>query len=685
MMKRLALLLAFASALGAQTLTTLTGTIKDLSGSTVTSGRIVFTTTLNPGQDLTIPGVGRFVPSTTYCRISNSGQPVSNTPPYTAACQITKNTALSPSGTSYATCVQPYNVQPGGCFNFFATLDTVDISTIAPTPTTLPTNYAGMQGPPFDVQGAWLSTFSYRTGQVATYNNAVYMSLLSPNLNHIPSSSPTYWEQISLPGSVVVSPTLDQTIAQPDGTSFTPNRQNGVVYNVREWCATPGVLDDTCFSRAITNIASHGFVGYAGHIYAELVVSPEIYTFAHQVTIPAGINIGIHGTMESGVYGSTVNTDASDAFLVLSDNVDIQHISFFGTPAAAAKHNGIVLGSSTVEVFDSHINWNWFINQNYAIRAVNVSGLDISHNTWDSGTSYGFFSDSTAGDVKVQDIIAVGVRGFNEINVFKIHGDGTDNYSDILIDGIFDNTQAGDTAIDINNVRSVKITGNFNNNPYDILLTGVNGAVVGPFTGHNNYLESIRVVSSNNVGINNGSYTNVGLGQSASGYLIDVTGSNGTIVHAVSSISTNGTPTGNVLNGLHIDATSTGSDVFANNLKAQTGAAEVNLDASTLTPMSGIKVGASVVNGVGLQHTRQSGCTTATSTGASCTTVITWPIALPNTNYTWSCSAEGFTGLPIIVGTTAKSSTAITLQITNLLTTGVASSVTLVNCIAAHD
>src|SRR6185295_1074679 len=131
------------TSLSAQTLTTITGTIKDLSGATVTSGRIVFTTTLNPGQDGTIPGNARFVPSTIYCRINNSGQPVSNTPPYTGACTITKSTALSPSGTSYATCVQPYNVSPGGCFNFFATADSVDISTIAPTPSQLPTNYAG--------------------------------------------------------------------------------------------------------------------------------------------------------------------------------------------------------------------------------------------------------------------------------------------------------------------------------------------------------------------------------------------------------------------------------------------------------------------------------------------------------------------------------------------------------------
>lgn len=147
-MKKLLPLLVFAQVMAAQTVTTtLTGTIKDLAGNTVTSGRILFTSSLKSGQDSTIPGTARFVPSTVTCLINASGNPVAS-PGGTAPCVITKNTAMSPAGTSYVVNIQPYNVSPGAIFNFYAIADTVDISTISPTPSQLPTNYQGVQGPP---------------------------------------------------------------------------------------------------------------------------------------------------------------------------------------------------------------------------------------------------------------------------------------------------------------------------------------------------------------------------------------------------------------------------------------------------------------------------------------------------------------------------------------------------------
>jgi hypothetical protein len=53
----------------------------------------------------------------------------------TSACVQTKNTSLTPTGTSYKLCIQPYNATPGSCFNIFAVNDSVDISTLVPTPT----------------------------------------------------------------------------------------------------------------------------------------------------------------------------------------------------------------------------------------------------------------------------------------------------------------------------------------------------------------------------------------------------------------------------------------------------------------------------------------------------------------------------------------------------------------------
>lgn len=186
-------------------LTTLTGTIRDTTGAVVTSGRIAFTTTLSGTQDATIPGVARFVPTTTYCSISGAGSPVSSSG--SGPCTVVSNTALSPAGTSYTVCIQPYNVSPGGCFNFFALTQTVDISTVAPTPGKLPTNFTGVQGP--IGQGLlWRGTYNpltpYAVGDAVYFQGAAYIALQA-NSNASPQQpniSPTVWGPID-PGAAL--------------------------------------------------------------------------------------------------------------------------------------------------------------------------------------------------------------------------------------------------------------------------------------------------------------------------------------------------------------------------------------------------------------------------------------------------------------------------------------------------
>src|SRR5579859_1293307 len=109
-MKKLWVLAAFlAATMGyAQTTTTYTGTIKDLDGVTVTSGRITFQ--LNAPSGGSIPGIGSFVSSTVSCLINGSGSPVASDG--VSPCVITNNSALTPTGTSYTICRQPYNVVP---------------------------------------------------------------------------------------------------------------------------------------------------------------------------------------------------------------------------------------------------------------------------------------------------------------------------------------------------------------------------------------------------------------------------------------------------------------------------------------------------------------------------------------------------------------------------------------------
>ena len=197
------MILASAAALG-QTMTTYTGTIKDLAQQVVTTGQVTFT--LAPPTDSTVPGVGRFTPSTTNCNINPDG----TLSGYVAgvvsgACRVTKNTALSPGGTSYRICIQPQYATPGSCLYDYALQDTKDISTIAPTLSTGPINYGGIPGtpgppgPPLDFVGPWNSTFTYSLGQTVSYNGVVYVSLLQPNLNNNPASNPSDWSSIYVP------------------------------------------------------------------------------------------------------------------------------------------------------------------------------------------------------------------------------------------------------------------------------------------------------------------------------------------------------------------------------------------------------------------------------------------------------------------------------------------------------
>ncbi|HEY6407296.1 MAG TPA: hypothetical protein VIY29_07510, partial [Ktedonobacteraceae bacterium] len=124
---------------------TYTGTIKDLTGTAVTSGKITFT--LTPSTDSTVSGTARFVATVVSCGISATGNPVAISDGV-SACTVTSNLALSPTGTSYRICIQAYFATPGSCFHDYALGGTKDISTIAPTLSTGPINYGGVQGPP---------------------------------------------------------------------------------------------------------------------------------------------------------------------------------------------------------------------------------------------------------------------------------------------------------------------------------------------------------------------------------------------------------------------------------------------------------------------------------------------------------------------------------------------------------
>lgn len=114
--------------------TTITGTIKDLTNTVVSSGKVVFT--LKPSVDTTISGNARFTPGAPItCYIQSNGTLLNAA--QSAACVVTTNTSLTPAGTSYRVDICPY-MACASSFNFYAINSSYDISTIVPTPTTGP-------------------------------------------------------------------------------------------------------------------------------------------------------------------------------------------------------------------------------------------------------------------------------------------------------------------------------------------------------------------------------------------------------------------------------------------------------------------------------------------------------------------------------------------------------------------
>ncbi len=53
----------------------------------------------------------------------------------------------------------------------------------------------GDNGEGFSFEGKWQSTLSYSYGDLVTYEDVCYSSLVNNNLNHIPDSSPTHWKR----------------------------------------------------------------------------------------------------------------------------------------------------------------------------------------------------------------------------------------------------------------------------------------------------------------------------------------------------------------------------------------------------------------------------------------------------------------------------------------------------------
>jgi hypothetical protein len=475
-----------------------------------------------------------------------------------------------------------------------------------------------------------------------------------------------------------------QSVAQPTKTSFGVSTFNGVYY-ANQWCATPGTLDDTCFSKAITDIAANGPTGSAGHRYGVIRVPPGKYLFANTVTIPAGINIGIEGEYGTSLWGTIIQSTVNNQvlFRVTSDSTDMRNLTFFN--GANSGVVGIQIGTTSIPVFDSHIVWNWFSGVNVAIHLVNGTGYDLSHNTFDAGTVYGIYSSQPSGDIEAAYIVASDLRTYGQLYGIYLAGNPANLglYENNSFSGLFSASTGAGASVLLQSVQNSMISGVFtDSNNDDIDVINSTGIVIGKIAAHNTGRETLNIQNSTNVNTSGGTITNTAIMQTAGAVpAISVTGSARTRITGFTSTTGTG-GVGNASYGLLVDSGSTNTAVYGNSFNSQVTGAYSIADATTNIDIQGIRVAASVFPGTGMQHARGPACTTAVAPFSTCaSTAIVWTVPFANTSYTASCTLQNTTGVPVITGFTQTASN-ITVSIANL--TAVAATGTL-NCVAMHD
>jgi hypothetical protein len=86
--------------------------------------------------------------------------------------------------------------------------------------------------------------------------------------------------------------------------------------------------------------------------------------------------------------------------------------------------------------------------------------------------------------------------------------------------------------------------------------------------------------------------------------------------------------------------------------------------------------------GCGMTHQRVASCTTGSTIGNTCATVVTWITGFADANYTATCTIDAPTAFPYVLFTSSKTTGAVTVTIATL-TAAAASGI--INCTAMHD
>jgi hypothetical protein len=372
-------LLVLIGTVAAQT-TTYTGTVRDLSGALtgipgapVTSGNVTFTQL--PSVDSTISGVSRFVPLVITCGLDGTG--ALKAQDLVSPCIVTQNTALTPSGTSYKICIQPYFTTPGSCFVDYATVSTKDISTVAPTP---------QLSPSYPVSSAFFSTPNTWTAAqtdsaLHTFNagikssdttlggpviDARYYGLVgdgatdnTANFNTLTAAACTAGSRsILFPAGIYFFASKPNAIGcgliiLGQGSGSAPNHNGtGLIANYDESTATNGFITfNGNFSTVsgtgcgLENIGIFKATGHTGGVGWKLTGSDDNHRagFCHTRSVQIGSYIA-GGTFNYGIYVDGSNN-------VTSGSEGIRDVTLIDTWVNSATTKTVWLDNAT------HLHW----------------------------------------------------------------------------------------------------------------------------------------------------------------------------------------------------------------------------------------------------------------------------------------------------------------------------------------
>jgi hypothetical protein len=180
-------------------------------------------------------------------------------------------------------------------------------------------------------------------GQAVSYNNAVYISLVNPNLNHTPSSSPANWSVVLSPASITAAPNASQSIVQPAGTGLTVNTltANGVLNLL------------SVSSGADIGAKINALIAGCAEAFCPIYIPAGSYAFTTPIVLAS--NVELFG---AGEYRTTLNYTAAIPGLGGPTHTALitTAISAGSSTTKVKLHNFQILG--TQEIIGSPVTYN---------------------------------------------------------------------------------------------------------------------------------------------------------------------------------------------------------------------------------------------------------------------------------------------------------------------------------------